>query len=267
MRHFYPMLFFLLSFNAMFGQVNYSANDIVPMYQGHFGYGTNVGYYPKWTARQLGDIAIGNQVEGVAGVGVTTLRPALFEFFQEQWGYDFRVPAFEHYKKLGARDNVVFVGYPSEAHRDTNAYCPDYRSELFLNMYAPIWDDGSDGTPYNEQNYYAAYLYKTVSLYKDYVKFWEIWNEPDYSFSANSIYDETQAESWWNVPPNPCEFDIHAPIFHYIRLLRISYEIIKTVDPNDYVAIGGIGYPSFLDAVLRYTDNPNEGLLTDDFPL
>ncbi len=238
----------------------------MPNYEGYFGYGTNVGYYPNWTARQLGDIAIGNPSEGVAGVGVTTMRPALFEFFQEQWGYDFRVPTFEHYKKLGAVDNVVFVGYPSEAHRDTNYYCAEHRSELFLNMYEPIWDDGTDGTPYNDENYYAAYLYKTVTLYKDYVKFWEIWNEPDYSFSANSIYDENQPESWWNVPPNPCEFDIHAPIFHYIRLLRISYEIIKTVDPTAYVAIGGIGYPSFLDAVLRYTDNPDEGKMSPDFP-
>lgn len=266
MRHTYQICLFLFWSVTLLGQVTYTANNLVLDYKGHFGYGTNVGYYPNWTARQLGDIAIGNSAEGVVGLGVTTMRPALFEFFQEQWGYDFRIPAFEHYKKLGAVDNVVFVGYPSEEHRDTTYYCPDHRSELFLNMYEPIWDDGTDGTPYNEQNYYAAYLYKTVTLYKDYVKFWEIWNEPDYSFSANSIYDENQPESWWNVPPSPCEFDIHAPIFHYIRLLRISYEIIKTVDPTAYVAIGGIGYPSFLDAVLRYTDNPDEGKISPDFP-
>ncbi|NJL74776.1 MAG: T9SS type A sorting domain-containing protein [Saprospiraceae bacterium] len=50
-------------------------------------------------------------------------------------------------------------------------------------------------------------------------------------------------------------------------MLRISYEIIKTIDPEAYVAIGGIGYPSFLDAVLRNTDNMDEGKVTTDYPL
>ncbi|MEM0994937.1 MAG: T9SS type A sorting domain-containing protein, partial [Bacteroidota bacterium] len=131
----------------------------------------------------------------------------------------------------------------------------------------PIWDGGANGTPYNDDNYYAAYLYKTVTLYKDYVKFWEIWNEPDYSFTANSIEQPGEDGNWWENNPDPCDYDIHAPVFHYVRLLRISYDIIKTVDPEAYVAIGGIGYPSFLDAVLRNTDNPNNGTVTGEYPL
>ncbi|MEL6945588.1 MAG: hypothetical protein AAFO82_23275, partial [Bacteroidota bacterium] len=231
------------------------------------GYGTNVGYYPQWTQEQLADITIGNKAEGVDGVGITTMRPALFEHFMEQWGYDLRVKTFEHYKKLGAKDNVVFVGYPSDKHRDPKEYCQGVRSELFRNLYTPIWDNGANGTPYNDNNYYAAYLYKTVTLYKDYVKFWEIWNEPDYSFTANSIERPGEDGNWWENNPDPCDYDIHAPIFHYIRMLRISYNIIKTVDPEAYVAIGGIGYPSFLDAVLRNTDNPNNGQVSDKYPL
>lgn len=248
-------------------QLTTTANDVVKPYTAHFGYGSNVGYYPLYSAEQLGDLAMGNPSTQVMGAGITTVRPALFEYFQEQWGYELRVKTFEHYKKLGAKDNVVFVGYPSEAHRDTTYYCDSIRSELFLNMYTPIWDDGANGTPYNDENYYAAYLYKTVTLYKEYVKFWEIWNEPDYSFSANSIYAPGTGKNWWEHNPNPCEYDIHAPIFQYIRLLRISYEVIKTIDPEAYVAIGGIGYPSFLDAVLRNTDNMDEGKVTGDYPL
>ncbi len=267
MKRFYLFMFLLSIAHVNIAQVKFTANDVVKPYTGHFGYGSNVGYFPNWSAEQLGDISIGNDAEQIAGTGVTTLRPALFEHFMEQWGYEFRIPTFEHYRKLGAKDNVVFVGYPSEAHRDTTHYCSTKRSELFLNLYEPIWDDGKNGTPYNENNYYAAYLYKTVSLYKEYVKFWEIWNEPDYSFTANSIYSPGTGKNWWEHDPEPCDYDIRAPIQHYIRMLRISYEIIKTVDPEAYVAIGGIGYDSFLDGVLRNTDNPNKGEVNAEFPL
>lgn len=49
-----------------------------------------------------------------------------------------------------------------------------------------------------------------------------------------------------------------APPF-YIRTLRISYEVIKSVDPDALVAVGGLGWPSFLDVICRYTDEPFEG--------
>lgn len=271
-RFFYLATYLLLC--AMpyifFAQPNYTANDLVKPYKGDYGIGTNVGYFPNWKVTELGDIAIGNARLGIEGVGVTTLRHALFEYFQEQWGYEFRIPAFQHYKEIGATDQVVFVGYPNEAHRDTFTYkCPNgvERYALFKNLYEPIWDDGVNGTPVNEDNYYASYLYKTVSLYKEYVKFWEIWNEPDFSTSPNSIYQPGIKGNWWENNPNPCDYDIHAPVYHYIRMLRISWEIIKTIDPDAYVAIGGIGYPSFLDAVLRNTDNPSGGRVSSEYPL
>lgn len=248
-------------------QVRRTANDYVKPYSGKFGYGTNVGFYENWTAEELGSISMGDPAYNVPGVGVNTMRPALYEWFQEQWGYDFRIRTFEHYASLGARDNVVFIGYPSEEHRDPTKYCPDKQSELFKNMYEPIWDGGENGTPINDENYYAAYVYKTVNLYKDYVKFWEVWNEPDFSFTPNSVEQPGEPGNWWENNPDPCDYDIHAPVFHYIRLLRISYEVIKYVDEEAYVAIGGIGYPSFLDAVLRNSDNPQEGKVTGDFPL
>jgi PKD repeat protein len=42
-------------------------------------------------------------------------------------------------------------------------------------------------------------------------------------------------------------------------MLRISYEVIKAIDPDAYVCLSGIGFPSFVDAVLRNTDNPIDG--------
>jgi hypothetical protein len=49
-------------------------------------------------------------------------------------------------------------------------------------------------------------------------------------------------------------------------MLRISYEVIKSVDPDAYICVGGIGYASFLDAILRNTDNPDDGKVTDQYP-
>ncbi len=261
------LLITLQSSCPLLGQINYTANDLVIPYEGHFGYGSNLGYYPPLTTEELGDLAFGNAQNEIEGAGITTLRSALFGHFQEDWGYDFRIPTFEYYQSLGDTDHVLFLGYPPEKYRDTTFYCDTMRSELYANLYEPIWDDGLNGTPVNEDNYYANYVYKTVTLYKDYVKFWEVWNEPDYSFSASSIHGQEEENSWWNKNPNPCDYDIHAPIFHYIRMLRISYEVIKSIDEGLYVAIGGIGYPSFLDAVLRNTDNPNNGSISEDFPL
>ncbi|MEM9991865.1 MAG: hypothetical protein AAF738_08880, partial [Bacteroidota bacterium] len=51
------------------------------------------------------------------------------------------------------------------------------------------------------------------------------------------------------------------------RHLRIAYEVIKTLDEDAYVSIGALGYPHFLDAVLRNTDNPNGGGITAEYPL
>jgi len=105
-----------------------------------------------------------------------------------------------------------------------------------------------------------------VTIYQDYVKFWEIWNEPDFDYSGNAYKDPGEAGNWWDNVPEPCDMSIRAPVFEYIRMLRISYEVIKTIDPEAYVAIGGLGYPSFLDLVMRHSDNPAGGQINNDYP-
>ena len=138
---------------------------------------------------------------------------------------------------------------------------------MFANLYEPIWDNGANGTPVNDENYAALYIYKTVSLYKDYVRFWEIWNEPDLDNQGNGWKPRTIAGNWYDNVPDPCEIQMGAPVYHYIRLLRISYEVIKTLDPDAYITVGGLGYESFLDVILRYTDNPDGGQVTAEYPL
>lgn len=244
-----------------------TANDAIPPFPSPFEYGSNMGFFPPWEDKQLAEIAAGNPANGIDGIGVTSLRPALPEHFLEQWGYGIRDEEYAFYQSLGIKNNTIFIGYPSEAHRDQNNYCPTESSKLFANMYEPIWDNGENGTPVNDDNYYALYLYKMVNRYGDYARTWEIWNEPDFDYGGNAWKPANMPNNWWTNNPNPCEYAIKAPVQHYVRLLRISYEVIKTLRPDHYIAVGGLGYPSFLDAVIRNSDNPENGLVTDEFPL
>jgi len=247
---------------------NYTANEIGMPYEGDFKPGVNLGYFPPWNDRTLSDIAAGREDLGVKGVGVKAIRPGLFDSFIQQFGWDARVETYEHFKGNGLLDNTLIVGFPSEKHRDTTFYCDDHQSELFANLYEPIWDNGENGTPINDDNYFAQYLYKLVNLKKEYIQFYEIWNEPGFDFTNVTGFLPQGAEgNWFDNNPDPCDYKLRAPIFHYVRTLRIAFEVIKAIDPDAYVTLAAVGYPSFLDAVLRNTDNPDDGSANSDFPL
>jgi Secretion system C-terminal sorting domain len=263
--------------NSLFSQPNFTANDVVTPYNGAFRPGYNGGYYPGWTDKQLGDLAAGNPALGIAGIGAKSVRQGLFFELVRTWGFGIRLPEVQHYETLGMGDltGLILGGSqggsqpaPPDDVRDLTQYCPGVSSDLFANLYKPIWDGGANGTPYNEENYYAAYLYETVNTYKDYVRFWEIWNEPGFDYTGNKGWraaGDTNG-NWWDNNPDPCDYKLRAPIQHYVRMLRISWEIIKTVDADSYVCMSSPGYQSFLDAVLRNTDNPADGSITTDFP-
>jgi len=163
-------LFFVLAYLCMLlpstAQVPYSANDTVAVYPGPFGFGSNMGYFPPWEDVDLAEFAAGNPTKGIQGAGVRSLRPALPEHFLEQWGYDLRVETHAYYKTLGIQNNTIFIGYPSRPHQDSTFYCADRPSELFRNMYTPIWDNGENGTPVNDTNFYALYLYNLLEKYE-----------------------------------------------------------------------------------------------------
>ena len=251
-------------------QVDYTANDKIIPYKDHFRYGVNMGYYPPWQDHQLAEIAAGDEKMGLPGVGVNSVRPALFEHFFDYWGYDVRKEAFDRYEALGMTENVGFIGYPSDNHRDKTIFCPDGKkqeSAVFKNLYEPIWDDGANGTPVNEENYYALYVYKIVHQYKGQVRFWEVWNEPDFDYASNAWKKPGDTGNWWENMPHPCSYALKAPAYYYNRILRISYEVIKSIDPTLYVCTGGLGYPSFSDVILRNTDNPDGGKVTAEYPL
>ena len=263
---------FFLLFSLQAQQINFTANDIVNPYTDVFRPGTNLGYQDDSALYQdedLANIAAGNPSAGVLGAGAKAIRPSLPSVFVDNWGLDIRRPTFSHYDDLGLKDLTCFVGYPAEWQRDMNTYngC-GAQSTMFANLYEPIWDGGANGTPYNDDNYYAAYLYEVVSNYTQYVKFWEIWNEPGFDLTGNRAWRPPgdPVGNWWDRDPDPCEYILRAPIENYVRTLRISYEIVKSISPDDYVAIAGVGSESFLDAILRNTDEPTEGKVTAEYP-
>ena len=258
----------LLLHQNLFAQVNFTANEQVFPYEKGFHPSANIGEYTSFSPNELAELAAGSPEINVPGIGVKSLRPGLFESFLGVAGYDASVATFEFYKELGMGEHTVIVGFPSDQYKDPTQHCPGIPSEMFANLYEPIWDDGENGTPVNEENYYASYLWQTVSQYKDYVRFWEIWNEPGFDFTGGLGFLPPGAEgSWWDNDPDPCDYKLRAPIQEYVRTLRISWEVIKTVDPEAYVVVSGTGFPSFLDAILRNTDNPNGGAVTPEYPL
>jgi hypothetical protein len=268
-----PLKFFLLLFALVLllplslpAQPVQTADEFVLEYKSGFGYGTNVGVFPPWRDEQIAELAAGNSASGIAGIGANTYRVWLPEWFVEYWGYGIRHDAFIRYSQIGLQNLVVFIGDPSPEHMDSTLYCPGRFSASFKNLYTPIWDDGANGTPVNDTNFFALYVYRLALNYGSEVRFWELLNEPDTDLSGHAILEPGMPGNWWENNPGPCETKFGAPIFYYVRMLRIAYEVIKSVHPEDYIAVGGLGNAAFLDAILRNTDDPDSGKTSIAYP-
>ena len=228
-----------------------TADTYVRPYTELYQYGSNMGYYgDKWND------------EGLAGLlqqaGGHSLRVTLPEWLVEYFGYNARVSTFNAYvNTYGMSELSCFVGDPVPSHRDFTTYpgCTG-PSKMFAHMYEPIWNP--DGTV-NQNNYYAYYLYQLLQLYGDKVRFWEVMNEPDFANGASG-------SAWLTRAPTAAEqINTQAPFYHYVRMLRISYEVIKKYHPEAYITVGA-GYPEYIDALMRYTDEPTSGAVTAQYP-
>lgn len=278
---------------------NFTANEQVDPFNVPFGYGANPGYYddnqgnpnnPGFDREGVSyDVAL---AQLAAKVGLNTTRPSLPCYFFLTYGnsttlgnnnFQIRKNEFEAYIPLGIKNQVAFIGDATDHHdgqfidptklignqyRNLVKYpnCNSYSYE-FKNLYSPIWDNGANGTQINDTNYYALYIYKLVTNYKANLKVYEIVNEIDFTAGGFDASKGPGNDGWYDRAPKPCELlNWRAPIYSYVRTLRIAYEVIKSIDPTAYIAIGGIGYESFLDATLRYTDNPIDGSVNNDYP-
>lgn len=128
----------------------------------------------------------------------------------------------------GLAINAILIGTPQDR-QDGNT---------IHGLYAPIFADGTDqpagGKALNPDNGWAVFVAQTVNRYRPNgslaqtgvipretgIRVWEIWNEPDF------------AQFW------------RAGARDYARLLKVSYLVIKMLDPQATVVVGGLLYPT-----------------------
>lgn len=219
-----------------------------------FRYGLNLGHRnTAWGDTEAATLG--------ARAGARSLRVKLPAAHLARWGYDIEVGDLEAYAALGMRDHIGFlIGSESVERTVAPPGSEDWQNEHYIpkNLHEPVLlPDGS----VNPDNHWASYVYETVRTYKPWIKVWHVWNEPDW------VPDWRVTERWATEPPTAADLPrFNGSIFDYVRMLRVTREAAKHADPEALIATGGIGYPSFLSAILRYTDNPNGGAVDADHP-
>ncbi len=178
-----------------------------------------------------------------------------------RWGYGIEVGDLTSYAALGMREHVGFlIGSETLAQSTAPDGSENWENEHYIprNLYEPIWLGSGEVNP---ANYFASYVHQTVSTYKEWIRIWQVWNEPDW------VSDWRITQTWDTEPPLASHLPrFNGSIFDYVRMLRIAHEVAKRADPNALIATGGVGYPSFVDATLRYTDNPSGGAVSAEHP-
>lgn len=220
---------------------------------GFFRYGINGGFpNPNWNDADLAEL------ESLRGCN--SLRVSLPETHLERWGWGIELSDISTYASLGLTGHVGFLTSPTRPHSTAPASAADWELIHYLpkNLHEPILLD--DGT-INPENYWGAYVFQTVKTYKDSIKVWEIWNEPDWVSSWQVT------EEWKTRAPVAADLPrFNGSIYDYVRMLRVSKIAAILADPEAKIATGGIGYATFLRAILNYTDNPVDGSKTAKYP-
>ena len=220
----------------------------------YFRFGVNPGYYgPGIDRRESSQLSV--------AAGADSLRTTLPESYLKQWGDGIESEDYASYTPLGLGHHVCFLIGPTREHSNAPASAQDYELDHYSpkNLYQPIFlADGS----VNPDNYWAAYVERVAKTYGQYLDIYEVWNEPD---QVGGNWQATVA--WDNAAPKPADLVWwNDSIFAYIRMLRITHEVVHRFDSDASVTVGGVGYGTFLSALLRYTDEPKAGAVSADFP-
>jgi hypothetical protein len=266
MRKATTTLIIILITISSFAQTANDLSSYLP-YTGKYGYGLNPGWYGyNWSTQNI--IDLGNK-----NLGGHSFRMQIYDNYMHWYGDSSLLKDYKHLQSIGADETAVMIGGVS----DQNYWNPFNQTDtwignvyqagkMFKGMYEPIWINGE----VNPANTFAVYVKKVVDIYGPYIKFYEVWNEPDFTYGDGGWLGDTDPpniNSWFYRDPTPEELvNVRAPAEYYIRLLRISWEVIKKYQPTAYVCTGGIGNRSFLSVLLRKTDNPNGGTVTVDYP-
>jgi len=220
----------------------------------YFRFGDNPGFYGSGIDRR-------ESSQMSVAAGASSLRTTLPEYYLQKWGDAIEVDDYASYLPLGLGHHVCFLIGPSHEHSNAPSDAQDYELAHYSpkNLYEPIFN--ADGGV-NPNNYWAAYVERVAKNYGQYLDMYEVWNEPDQvggNWQVTEAWDKTPPNAkdliWWN-----------DSIFSYIRMLRITHEVVHEFDPDAAVTVGGIGYGTFLSALLRYTDEPKAGAVTAEYP-
>jgi hypothetical protein len=219
-----------------------------------FRFGINMGYFTS----KIDDTASATMARKA---GANSIRVDLPDSYLQTWGDGIELGDMNNYAGLGMHDHVAMLLSPPAEHSNAPPGTPDWQFAQYSpkNLYEPIFL--ADGTV-NPQNYWAAYIARVVQTYSAWVRTYEVWNEPD------QVGGNWQATGAWETdPPKPSDLIWwNDSIFAYIRMLRITHEVVHKLDPSGKVALGGIGYGSYLSALMRYTDEPSAGAVSADYP-
>lgn len=221
---------------------------------GWFRHGENAGYWgPGIDDSESAMLAV--------AAGCDSERVSLPETFLAEWGAGIEESDFATYASVGLDHLVVFLTSPTRDHSTAPASAADWELAHHSprNLYEPTFlPDGS----VNPDNYWASYVASVVQHYGAQIDIYEVWNEPDQvggNWMATQHWDTTAPLPsdliWWN-----------DTIYAYIRMLRVTHEVVHRMDPTASVTTGGIGYPSYLSALLRYTDEPTAGAVDAEHP-
>lgn len=222
------------------------------MLGGPFQFGMNFGYVAGFTDPEMAGLA--------RDTGANGARISFPESFFAEWGYPIEVSDNQAYQSIGLRNNVAFLTSPTREHSMAPANAADWEVAYYApsHLYEPIF--ATDGSV-NAENYWAKYVEQTMTTYKDFVHVYSVWNEPDW------VADWQVTLDWDTTAPEKADLPrFNGSIFEYVRMLRITHEVAQKIDPTLKVAVGGLGYQSFLGAILRYTDDPNGGGVSAEFP-
>lgn len=242
-----------------------TANQSVPTYANKFLYGSNLGYYPSAT----GQVGFSNsQLAQIgASLGVKSMRVTLNDNYLTPNGLNSLIGDHTGYAAAGYQDTSAITGNanPTNCEVDVNGNRVTYPgcsapSNMFNGIYLPIWNNQATKT-INPANLAANFFFNVITTYGAYVKFWEVENEPDFTYNVFQAFGNTSiVGNWYTAPPPATQLpNINCPPNYYVRELRIFYEVLKALYPNSFVCTGGLGYVSFLDFILRSSDHPTDG--------
>lgn len=174
-----------------------SPNDWREIGYSPFGVLEFLSWNHSWNNYKYDRNGLGKMVKLLKEAGVSFVRfDFLWEDIEPQQGsYNFE--KYDYLVNLLTENQIRILGVlsysASWAGEDWNY--PPYKNETFVN-----------------------YVSMTVSRYKDKVKYWEIWNEPDF----------------------PVYWAVRDDMKGYTQLLKESYIAVKKCDPSAKVVLGGL---------------------------